>query len=249
MEITDAQYALLEQYHGAGNIIVLSVGKEDFAFRRPEQTQITYAIDCIAKKMPTAREQLALGCLVTAAAPSAGVIGVKPTAEDKGALDAEKALLGGMLEAAQSFRDDIATQFAWAIGSSPTIVSCESIGGERYKVLVGPNPDAVEHCKMDWGPIELVAHKPVRAEYEKFRLLNIQNAEGEAEQYIYDKLVESSNKAEFARMYPLAVIALGNFLPTLGTDGRSVRIKKFKGGSQTEVSISTDTPAPVVTSP
>ena len=71
MQITEQNVRELEQHHGTG-IIVLSVGDQDFAFRRPTETEVSYALAAQAKGSVNFLEDLALGCLLSIEAPRAG---------------------------------------------------------------------------------------------------------------------------------------------------------------------------------
>jgi hypothetical protein len=241
MQITEQQFAALEQYHGQGMIIILTVGGEDFAFRRPNQDQVNHALEAQANDIDTYREELARLCVVSAAMPDAGAEGAPVTAEARAALTAEKERLDALWESAQSFRDEVSIPFAWSCGSSPQLDSTP-LGGGRYKLTLTPNSSAAEFG-VDWGPIEIVARKPSRPDYDDFKRKKITGAEGEAELLLWSRLVESANKADVARMFPFAAVATGNFLPTLGSDGRSVRVKKFGSGPALPPGSSTSTPA------
>jgi hypothetical protein len=237
MQISYEQFQLLELNHGKGMVTILSIGDDDFVFRKPSTMQVSHALECQAKGILGFREEITMGCVVSADLPSAGVAGQKKDAEDKEVLAGEKERLGSILESAQSFRDDLSIQFAWTCGSSPRL-DCEALGNERYKLTLRPNSNA-EDLDIAWGPVELIARKATRPEYNKYRQLNVEGTEGEAELFLWDKLIESANKADTARLYPFAVIAIGGFLPTLGSDGRSVRIKKFSAGPAPEPGSST----------
>lgn len=220
MQIGQQQYEVLERCHGKDMVIVLSVGDDDFVFRRPTEAEITYALGCEAKKMPNFLEELALGCLVCAgtAVESTEVID---------ALGRERARLSALWDAGQVYRDSVAYQFAASCGWG-LLLDSKNIGGGRYELSLVTKPEA-QKLGIELS-ITVTAAKPNRDVYDRFKQLEIGEDDGDAERYIWDALVDSPNKAEVSRLYPFAVIATGGFLPTLGADKGSVRVKKFSSG-------------------
>lgn len=256
MQIIEKHVRELEQHHGVG-VIVLSVGDQDFAFRRPTNTEVSYALTAQANKAPNYLEDLALGCLLTAAAPRAGTpagvgadgsaipknVGV--SAEDKALLIEEKERLEALWEAGQFYRDAIAGQFAFACGWAVDVGS-KPIGGGRYELSL-TSTDNAKAIGADLA-LTVIAAKPSRPIYDKHKQLELNGDAGESERYLWDKLVQHPEKAELARLYPFAVIALGRFLPSLGCDQGMVRVKKFCAGQAPAPGTSTEPPASVASS-
>ena len=240
MQVTQQQIEELEQYHGTEMVFVIGVGDDDFAFRRPDAAEISYALS--AKDAGSLKYLLheALRCVLSAAAPRASkpvrAFDRKPVQRSAGASPDERTALAeekGRLEAlwadAQEFRESIPGIFAANIGGNP-LLSMSPIGGARYEFKVSPNPDVIDF--IDPWSFTITAKKPGGDQYDKYRTLRSTGGEGDAERYFWGALVDSPNRDEVARLYPFAVIAMGPALAGLGVDGRSVRVKKFPKGGQ-----------------
>ena len=256
MQITEQNVRDLEQHHGTG-IIVLSVGDQDFAFRRPTETEVSYALAAQANNSPNYLEDLALGCLLSAAAPQAGTpagVGADGSAiprnagvsaDDKALLVTEKERLEALWEAGQFYRDAISGQFAFECGWALE-VDGKPIGGGTYEIALASSLNA-KRVGADLN-LKVTATKASRPIYDKYKQLELNGNEGEPERYLWDKLVQAQDKGEIARLYPFAVIALGRFLPGLGCDQGTVRVKKFSAGPAPVPGISTEPPASAASS-
>lgn len=240
MQITLEQVQELEQHHGKG-IVVLTVGDDDFAFRRPTETEVSYALGEQAAGAVRFLENLALRCVVAVEAPRAGQpakMGADGKAlpdgvsgDEKAALVAEKGRLEFLWQDAQEFRDSLPTLFCAACGGNPVVVSTLLPDG-RYELQVSSNTNVTDWIEP-WT-FTVTARRPVAAQFDEYRRLKTLGGDGDAPRYLWNKLVESSAKADLARLYPFAVIAAGDELSGLGVNGRSVRVKKFSSGHAPE---------------
>lgn len=235
MQIDQQQIAELERHHGASMVFTITIGDDDFAFRRPDSAEIAYALTAKESGSVKYCEDLALGCVLTAEAPRAGaparVVDGKNvernagiSKDERNVLVAEKGRLEALWDAAQELRDTIPGIFAANIGGNPVLARSE-IGGGRYEFIVTPRPDVVDYIEP-WT-FTITARKPDGPQYDKYRTLRVTGGEGDAERYFWGILVDSPNRDEVARLYPFAVIAMGQALASLGVDGRSVRVKKY----------------------
>lgn len=233
-DITQEQVELLEQHHGKGMVVVLSVGDTDFAFRRLSALDADLLMDALSRNQFSAHEEAAVRCVLSADAPEAG----KGPDEDKKLPEAKrKALIGerdqltSLFSEAQLLRDWIGMALSQHCGFGAR-VSVEALGSGRYRLRVGaPEVDNLAGAEFS---IELEARAMDGREYGTYREREMLGAEGAAERYAFDKLVQSANKADFERLYPLGVIGVGRILKTLGTQGKAVRVKKFGAGSPKE---------------
>ena len=240
MQITLEQLQELEQYHGKG-VVVLSVGDDDFAFRRPTETEVSYSLGEQSAGAVRFLENLALRCVVSSAAPRAG----QPTkngadgkplpdglsGDEKAALVEEKGRLEALWLEAQEFRDSIPALFSLSCGGNPDVQS-STAGADRHTVVVSSNP-AVKDEIEPWT-FSILARRPSPTHFDEYRKREALGGEGDSQRYLWDKLVESPDKAELARLYPFAVVAAGRELARLGVNGRSVRVKKFGSGQAPE---------------
>jgi hypothetical protein len=240
MQITLEQLQELERHHGKG-IVVLSVGDDDFAFRRPTDAEVSYSLGEQSAGAVRFLENLALRCAVCPAAPRAGQpvkngADGKPlpdglSGDEKTALSDEKGRLEALWADAQEFRDSIPALFSLSCGGNPDVQSSSS-GADRYAVVVSSNP-AVRDEIEPWT-FSVIARRPNAMHFDEYRKREALGSEGDSQRYLWDKLVESPEKAEFARLYPFAVVAAGRELARLGVNGRSVRVKKFDSGQAPE---------------
>lgn len=249
MQITEQNVRELEQHHGTG-IIVLSVGDQDFAFRRPTETEVSYALAAQAKGSVNFLEDLALGCLLSIEAPRAGTPAridsegrpvprsVNASSEEKSILTAEKERLEAMWADAQEFRESLPALFSLSCGGNPSVDSTH-LGGDRYEVSVKSNP-MVDDSIEPWS-FMVTAARPSGPQFDEYRKRESLGDEGDSQRYLWDRLVDAPNKNELSRLYPFAVIAAGKELARLGVNGRSVRVKKFGSGQAPEPGTSGNT--------
>lgn len=223
--ITEEQVKQLEQHHGQGMVFVLCAGDDEFAFRRPSDLDIDLALADLGAGKFTHHEECAIRCLLAADASAAGgAVADKITPPE---LVAERLRLRALWKAAPFTRDNISVGFAEMVGWNMEC-DAQNIGGGRYKITARTQEASQYGADIS---VELTARILTPEEYSEQRKRGQTMNEGAAERYCYAKQVDSPNRDEVARLYPYLPIALGKtILPTLGSEGRSVRVKKFGAG-------------------
>lgn len=225
--ITAEQVTQLEQHHGEGMVFVLCAGDDEFAFRRPSELDVDLALADMGAGKFTHHEECAIRCLLTHAAPAAGGAVVDKIVPPE--LVAERMRLRALWKAAPFTRDSIGVGFA-EVGGWNLECDAQAIGGGRYKIIARTPENSPSGAGL---AIELTARILAPEEYSEQRKRGQTMPEGAAERYCYAKQVDSPNRDEVARLHPYLVIALGKtILPTLGSEGRSVRVKKFEAGQR-----------------
>jgi hypothetical protein len=223
--ITQEQVKQLEQYHGAGMVFVLCAGDDEFAFRRPSELDVDLALADRGAGKFTHHEECAIRCLLTVDAPAAGGAVVEKIVAPE--LVAERLRLRALWKSAPFTRDSIGVGFAEVAGWNMEC-DAQAIGGGRYKITARSAENSASGADL---AIELTARILAPDEYSEQRKRGQTMPEGAAERYCYSKQVDSLNRDDVARLHPYLVIALGKtILPTLGSEGRSVRVKKFGAG-------------------
>lgn len=236
-EITEEQYAALEQSHGPGNIIVLTVADEDFAFRRPSRVDVDLTLEAHERKEGAALEQCAIRCLLAPAAPAANAADAKAVAPE---VVAERERLSGMFSRSQFYRDWVGLEFATHCGWNWRANVEPSSSG----YTIDCHPDDKEACDES---AKLTARRLSAQEYATYRRKMILG-ESDASRYVFGACITSANKAEVAQRYPFLVEGICTALAALGVEGGRVRAKKFKP-SGTAPGTSTPPPAEGTTSP
>lgn len=237
-EITQEAYAELERSHGVGNVIVLTVADEDFAFRRPSRVDVELTLEARDRKEGAMLEQCAIRCLLAPAAPSANVAEAKEVGPE---IVAERERLAGMFARSQFYRDWVGTEFVTHCGWLWQ-ADCETAAGGLYEIKCRPS----EKSTCDESAT-LTARRLTAQEYATYRRKNILG-ESDASRFVFNACITSANKTEVATRYPFLVEDICTALVSLGSEGGAVRAKKFKP-SETAPGTSTAPPAGGGTSP
>lgn len=240
-EITAAQFAALEEVHGAGMVVTLSVGDVDFAFRRPSEHDVDLALASKAEGLLSFHEECAVRCLLAPDAPKVKNIpeedAERPSAERQ-LLVQEKEHMRALWKAAPVLRDAVGVGFAEMCGWNLELAPAP-LGGGRYRVTARTSARSTILSGID---VELTARVFKESEYSEFRKRSLTAPEGVAERYAWRTLVDSENKGEVERRYPYLVIAVGQLLQTLGSEGKAVRPKAFGAGRAPQPGSSTGSP-------
>lgn len=241
-EITQEQFVALEAAHGAGMVLVLSVGEDEFAFRRPSDADVEFAMDERDRGVLEWMEHALISCALCPATPHANAIPANK--EDKPKITPELVAVRQRIQAiwAESpfCRDSVPLVWAQSCGWGQEIAQ-KALGGGKYELTVFSN------AKMgaeEWS-YKAAAMVLSGAQYEKLRKLGL--AEGTAaDRFAFTAAIGSFSgidREEFARRYPFAVLGLGQLARALGSESRAVSVKKYNAGSAQQPGISTSTPA------
>lgn len=239
LEITQELFNELEQHHGSGNVIVLTVAGEEFAFRRPSRNDVELTLEAYERKEGAALEQCAVRCLLAPLAPAANQVGCKtqPPAE----VVELRARLAEMFTRAEFYRDWVGLEFATHCGWNWT-ANIQPIGSGVYEIDC--QPDDSKSCEES---VRLTARRLTAQEYAAYRRKHILG-DPDAKRFVFGACITSANKSEAAARYPFLVEGIGTTLVALGTEAGPVRVKKFKP-SATAPGTSTKPPAEGETSP
>lgn len=240
-EITEQQYRDLEAHHGQGMVVVMYCGDDEFAFRRPAQLDVDLVLADKAAGRFTFHEDCAIRCLLSPEAPAAGgpvADKVVPTE-----LVAERLRMRALWKEAPLTRDTLTMGLAERCGWHPTI-DATALGGGRYRITAKSAGSAITERDID---ISFEARILAPEEYTELRMRQQTMPEGAAERYAWAKQVDASVRDALARLYPYLVIGVGNVLQTLGSEGRTVRVKKFGGGQAGQPGSTTETQAETAT--
>lgn len=246
-EITAEQFAALEQVHGKDMVVLLTVGEDDYAFKRPAEVDIDLLLEAKGRGEHNYLEECAAGCLLSPDAPRAGV-SVEANKQlpevERGALITEKQRLRALWMSAPLLRDSVPMAWADLCGWGLSY-DAKPLGGGRYGVTARPG----KHSSMDPAIlVELTARVFSPHEYAEWRKKSQTEPEGHAERYAWRTLVEGAagdgrSRDEIARTQPFLVLGLGqSTLPALGSEGRAVRPKKFGAGRAPQPGSTTSTP-------
>ena len=229
-KITQEQFSELEKVHGAGMVIPMEVGEDDFVFKRPTDLDLDLLLEQKDRGEHGYLEECCRHCILAPDAPRAGASTAQDkllTPEEQAEIVAERQRLSGLWQAAPLLRDSVSLSWAELCGWGLSYDAAPT-GGGQYQVSVR----AGTHCRMDPElAIDLTARVFAPAEYSEWRKRKQASPEGVAERYAWDVLVQSANKNEVARLYPFVVLgAGGSVLPGLGSEGKRVTPKKFGAG-------------------
>jgi hypothetical protein len=241
-EITAEQFAALEEVHGQGMVVTLSVGEDDFAFRRPGENDVDLVLAGKAEVLLSYHEECAIRCLLAPEAPKVKNLpeeDVERPAAERQLLVAEKERMRALWAQAPFLRDAVGVGFAELCGWGLELASAP-LGGGRYRITARTPARATVDGQIE---VELTARVFTGAEYSEFRKRAMTSPEGVAERYAWKTLVSSGNKEEVARRYPYLVISVGQLLQTLGSEGKAVRPKAFGAGRAPQPGSSTESPA------
>lgn len=246
-EITAEQYAALEQVHGKDMVVLLTVGEDDVAFRRPTELDVDILLEAKGRGEHSYLEECAAGCLLSPEAPRAGVsveANQRLPEAEQGALVTEKQRLRALWKSAPLLRDSVPMAWAELCGWGMSY-EAKPLGGGRYRITARPNA----HSAMDSEAlVELTARVFSPHEYSEWRKKSQTEPEGHAERYAWRTLVEGPagdgrSREEIARVHPFLPLGLGQAtLPALGSEGRAVRPKKFGAGQAPQPGSTTSTP-------
>lgn len=241
--ITEEQVAELEQHHGQGMVVVLSVGAMDFAFRRLTENDVDLVLHGLENKLYSAHEEAAMRCILSVNAPSANLAVDLSKGGDKTKIAictpeiiAERELLASLWAQAPIVRDTIGQELAKACGWH-WYLSADPIGGGRYRV----SANSEEEMTADDDSVSLTCSVLAPRQYEEQRKRMVTQPEGSYQRYNFRTCIEGGD--EVARLYPYLPIAIGGMIPGLGGEGKAVRRKKFKSGSLTQLGNTGDSQA------
>jgi len=239
--ITQEQYAELEAVHGAGMVLVLSVGDDEFAFRRPSDTDVEFAMDERARGIGEWMEHALISCALCPEVPTANRApekDVKPTSCPE--LVAVREQIQAIWKDAPFCRDSVPLVWAQSCGWGQDIAQ-QSLGGGKYALTVSSD------TKLGAEPWSYKASAKVLSgtQYERLRKLSLSEGTA-ADKFAFNSSIlsfDGIDREEFAKRYPFAVLGLGQLARALGSENRAVSVKKFSSGAALPPGDSTTTPA------
>lgn len=239
--ITQEQFAELESAHGAGMVLVLSVGDDEFAFRRPSEADVEFAMDERARGVGEWMEHALISCALSHDVPT---VNRAPSKDSKPVVCPELIAVREQIQAiwkeAPFCRDWVPLAFLHSCGLVP-VIDQKPLGGGRYSVTIAGEK------AMGSETWSYVAEGKVLSgnQYERLRKLSLSEGIG-GDKFAFESGILSFAgiaRDEFAKRYPFAVLALGQLVRAFGSESRAVSVKKFSSGSAPQPGNSTDTPA------
>jgi len=239
--ITQEQFAALEAVHGTGMVLVLSVGDDEFAFRRPSDADVEFAMDERARGIGEWMEHALIGCVLCPEVPTANeapVKGVKPSVCSE--LVAVREQIQAIWKDAPFCRDSVPLVWAQSCGWGQEITQ-QSLGGGKYELIVSSDTKMGAEA---WS-YKASAKVLTGAQYERLRKLGLSDGIADDKYAFASSVVsfEGIDRDEFVKRYPFAVLGIGKLARALGSENRAVSVKKFSSGSAPQPGSSTDTPA------
>jgi len=238
---TNEQIQAFEEHHGAGMVVVFTVGEDEYAFRRLSVLDVDLALAAKTEQKVNFHEEAAIRCVLTADAPHAGKSGEdsKLDKDALAALVAERTRLALEWKDAAMMRDMIGQGLAQACGWHWS-AKLSTLGGGQHQITATLATDYQEMYGLDAPPVVIEARGWTDREYDEYRSLTALGADGEAERYAFGRLITSANKTEVERLYPYLPIALGKYLQALGVT-KAVRLKKSRSGQAPQPGNTTST--------
>ncbi len=248
-EITEEEYAALESQHGAGNVLVLNVGPEQFAFKRYDHGA---AMTMLRRRDEGAKDWLEFAARYALLCPTAPAAGKSPgkdsllSGDERAAMMAERAAFESSLDAAPSNGDKIGQDLAQFEGYQATVKPGESEGGVYHVEIEFPEDAQV-------APFALQMRRLTRGEYSSYRdkIGEVEHAlqilGTEKDPGIFALSCIDNRRAEVLERWPLLAYGLGRMAIGLGAEARAVSLKKF-GGTTAKTSM-TSPSAPPLTPP
>ena len=235
--ISEQQIEALEAVHGPDMVVVLTVGDEEFAFRRPSAADVDFMLDAKERGNTSFIENACTSCALCPDEPGAEV-GTSP------ALAAVKAKLAALFVANPYLKDTIPIAWASECGWY-AIITPELIGPGLYRVACGPKPSEQTDqtaCGCSMWSASIQVRKLTVAQYDKLRKLDLQGG-NEAERQAWKDAATGDNKAEIERLYPFLPVSIGTIIRTLGDKPTAVSVKKRHAGSAPAQSPSSEKPS------
>lgn len=243
MSITQEQFEALEAAHGKNQVLVLSIGKDEFAFRRPNQIDADYALSDKDKGNLSWMEAALLSCALCPTKPTENKAPTEGKAKYTRPECPELVEICSQIEAiwkeAPLCSDTLPLVWLQSCGYG-TQIDSKKIGAGLYEVTVSSNPN----LGADEWSYTLKARSLAKPQYEKLRKLQMEE-DYAAEKYAFDvgvTEIAGISKAEFKSLYPFAPIGIGTLIRTLGAEARGVSVKKFGAGSAQQPTSSIEKP-------
>lgn len=252
-EITKEQFDALEAIHGKNHVLILSIGEDEFAFRRPSEVDVDFALDEKERGSVEWMENALIGCVLCPSVPTANKAKKEKT-EPTGPcpeLAAIRAQIHAIWASAPLCRDTLPLAWFQSCGWNQSIDS-KPLGQGKYEVRSASNTDLGAE---EWT-YSLTVRILTSVEYNHLRKLQLQEGVS-AERFAFSKCVtlirpvlssdpevlgDAMAPSDFAALYPTAVIGIGRLVRSLGAESRSVSVKKFGAGSAQQPTTSTEKP-------
>lgn len=250
-EITKEQFDALEAIHGKNHVLILSIGEDEFAFRRPSEVDVDFALNEQERGGVEWMENALIGCVLCPSVPTANKA-KKEKSEPTGPcpeLAAIRAQIHAIWASAPLCRDTLPLAWFQSCGWNQSLAS-KPIGQGKYDVRSASNTDLGAE---EWA-YSLTVRILTSAEYNHLRKLQLQEGVS-AERFAFSKCVtlirpvlssdpevlgDALAPSDFAALYPAAVIGIGRLVRSLGAESRSVSVKKFGAGSAQQPTNSTE---------
>lgn len=230
-EISEAQFAALEDEHGEDRVLVVQDpdgGCDEFAFRRFSEADVTQILqweadgraDCLALGM-----RLALLCPDAPRAGKGPAADLKLSKDEQQARISEKARLDSALKVGPAQVDILALQVARACGYG---WGYEIDPGDPSLLIVKPRTG----IGQSFDPENYVLRvRPFNEkEYSEYRRLSLHGGAGEDDRYAFKIAVSGDDKDALACRFAFLPAAIGKIIPGLGAS-RGVSLKKFSRSS------------------
>lgn len=235
--ITQEQFSALEASHGIGMVLVLCVGNDEFAFRRPSDADVEFAMDERARGVGEWMEHALIGCVLCPEVPTANQVDNKTSCPE---LVAVREQIQAIWKEAPFCRDSVPLVWAQSCGWGQDIAQ-QPLGGGKYALTVSSD------AKLGAEPWSYKASAKVLSgtQYERLRKLSLSEGNA-ADKFAFNGAIlslDGIDREEFAKRYPFAVLGLGQLARALGSENRAVSVKKFSSGSVPQPGDSTTTPA------
>lgn len=235
--ITQEQFSALEASHGIGMVLVLFVGNDEFAFRRPSDADVEFAMDERARGVGEWMEHALIGCVLCPEVPTANQADNKTSCPE---LVSVREQIQAIWKEAPFCRDSVPLVWAQSCGWGQDIAQ-QPLGGGKYALTVSSD------TKLGAEPWSYKASAKVLSgtQYERLRKLSLSEGNA-ADKFAFNGAIlslDGIDREEFAKRYPFAVLGLGQLARALGSENRAVSVKKFSSGSVPQPGDSTTTPA------
>jgi len=235
--ITQEQFSALEASHGIGMVLVLSAGNDEFAFRRPSDADVEFAMDERARGVGEWMEHALIGCVLCPEVPTANQADNKTSCPE---LVAVREQIQAIWKEAPFCRDSVPLVWAQSCGWGQDIAQ-QSLGGGKYTLTVSSD------TKLGAEPWSYKASAKVLSgtQYERLRKLSLSEGNA-ADKFAFNGAIlslDGIDREEFVKRYQFAVLGLGQLARALGSENRAVSVKKFSSGSAPPLGGSTTTPA------
>lgn len=246
MQVSEEQIQALEVVHGSGMVVVLSVGEDEFAFRRPNEADVDFLLDAKEREDMRFLEDALVWCALCPDEPGA-VTGKS----DK--LAAVKKELAALFAATPLLKDRVPLAWASECGWGAVLETerlSDSIHRLTARAKLFDNQAAEPQTILGCSPwrVEVQATVLTVAQYDKLRKLDLQQGNA-SDRFAWKEAVCGEGKAEIERLYPFLPVSMGSLIRGLGAQSlAAVSVKKRHPGQVPSRSRSTSESASKATS-